>query len=194
MIHLDDYTLNEYLDGALDEPARLAVEAHLAVCAECRQTHSALQRVFGLLAALPEKPLTADLRAAPPIIVPNWLRPLAWLQVVAAAALLAVVWPGRLTEFAAGWRWLAASGSAWLGMLLLQLAQLSAARMAAVQHAMAQLSAWQQWAGPSAPGPASAWALLAGVALAAWCVSLRLLFRNGSPHSSEGGPHHGTDH
>ena len=79
-------------------------------------------------------------------------------------------------------------------MQLLRLAQLSAARMAAVQHAMAGLNAWQQWAGPSAPGPASAWALMAGAALAAWAVSLRLLFRNGNPHSPEGGPHHGTDH
>ena len=35
MSHVDDGTLHELVDNALDAPARAEAEAHLAACGEC---------------------------------------------------------------------------------------------------------------------------------------------------------------
>jgi anti-sigma factor RsiW len=37
--------LSEYVDGELDAPERVALEAHLSICAECRSVRDDLQRV-----------------------------------------------------------------------------------------------------------------------------------------------------
>ena len=192
MTHLDDSLLNEYLDGALDPPARQAVEAHLAVCAQCRRQCAVLNRVFGLLAALPEEPLAADLRPVQPLTLPRWLAPLALLQGLAAAALLAAAWPGALDGLDRGWRNLAVWGSAWAGAQHLGLAQTWAALIAAAQHAEVTLGAWPLQLGPSPQWPLSSLALLGGSALAAWAAGLRVILKTDHARLPQGGPH-GTD-
>lgn len=64
MKHLDDFTLNEYLDHALDERARRAAAAHLGGCPACRAKLDAFQSVFTELDALPETHLEHDLAPA----------------------------------------------------------------------------------------------------------------------------------
>jgi anti-sigma factor RsiW len=64
MQHLDESLLNEYLDQALDEPTRQVVEAHLAICPDCRTALDKLRFVFSTLAELPEQLLERDLTPA----------------------------------------------------------------------------------------------------------------------------------
>ena len=106
--HLTDETLNEFLDQALEAPARAAVAEHLATCAACSRRLEALRAVFSGLAELPPAPLGRDLRAGVLAAVraqgPARLRPIAdpkrpafqaifALQLLAALALLAFAWP-----------------------------------------------------------------------------------------------------
>lgn len=89
MRHLDESALNEYLDEALDQPARRAVEAHLDVCPDCHARLDDLRMVFYSLRLLGEKPLAHDL--APGIIgrLPGPTLPLAWK--LALAMLVGVI-------------------------------------------------------------------------------------------------------
>ncbi len=61
MNHLDDFTLNEYLDHALDDSERDAADLHLKVCADCRAKLDELQEVFAEIDACPEVHLEHDL-------------------------------------------------------------------------------------------------------------------------------------
>ena len=64
MNHLDDFTLNEYLDHALDESARAEAEMHLRTCPACRTQLEELQMLFAELEDLPEAHLEHDLAPA----------------------------------------------------------------------------------------------------------------------------------
>jgi len=81
MSHLTTETLNQYLDEALDAPARAAAESHLAACEVCQAELDALRELFAALATLTPEPLPIDL-AAPvlqritPAMAP--MRPRAW--------------------------------------------------------------------------------------------------------------------
>jgi anti-sigma factor RsiW len=59
----DNWTnrLSEYLDGDLPANERVALEAHLPGCAECRATLEQLRRVVARAQALDDRPPTADL-------------------------------------------------------------------------------------------------------------------------------------
>lgn len=63
-MHLNEETLNEYLDGALETVERAAAEAHLAACPQCSARLVELQTLFATLEALPAEPLTRDLSAS----------------------------------------------------------------------------------------------------------------------------------
>ncbi len=93
--HLSAETLNEYLDGALEAPARAQAEAHLADCPQCAARLASWRALFAGLAALPEEPLARDLsadvlaRLPQPAEALSILPKLRWI--VAAQALAAVV-------------------------------------------------------------------------------------------------------
>ena len=53
--------LSEYLDGELDAQERLALEAHLSGCAECRVTLEELRGVVARAQGLEDRPPKADL-------------------------------------------------------------------------------------------------------------------------------------
>ena len=53
--------LSEYVDGELDAPSRVALEAHLVTCAECRATHQALVRVVARAKQVVDRSPTNDL-------------------------------------------------------------------------------------------------------------------------------------
>ncbi len=59
--HLSLTTLNLYLDQALDAETRAAVEAHLAVCVQCKREFDALRGVFTALDALPAERIPVDI-------------------------------------------------------------------------------------------------------------------------------------
>lgn len=53
--------LSEYLDGELDNEQRVALEAHLATCGDCRATLEDLRRVVGRAKALEDRAPRTDL-------------------------------------------------------------------------------------------------------------------------------------
>jgi anti-sigma factor RsiW len=61
--HLDDVTLNEYLDAALPADRMAAAETHLAGCRDCAARLSEQRALFAALEALPDEPLARDLSA-----------------------------------------------------------------------------------------------------------------------------------
>lgn len=104
--HVSEATLNMYLDGELSAEERDRVEAHLAICTECRSELLALRALFSAL---------DDLRLAPapaPNLGPGVLdrirprrgitRVVPWLipTLQAAAALVLLAWGGtRLDSY-----------------------------------------------------------------------------------------------
>ena len=61
MNHLDNITLNEYLDHTLDESERSAADVHLQSCVECQAGLDQIQAIFTELDTLPEAQLERDL-------------------------------------------------------------------------------------------------------------------------------------
>ena len=97
MNHLDDFTLNEYLDEALDESSRQDVETHLASCPDCRIRLEDLQAVFAELEALPETTLAHNLTLSVLARLPQTMpaRAVVWTRAFAAqlgVALGAFIW------------------------------------------------------------------------------------------------------
>jgi hypothetical protein len=92
MNHLDDYTLNEYLDRVLDESARAEVEAHLGTCAACKAKLDELRKLFAELDDLPEVHLEGDLVPAIFERLPHHdpVRPWVWTRALAAQLGVAV--------------------------------------------------------------------------------------------------------
>lgn len=61
MSHLNDPTLNAYLDSDLDPPARREADSHLATCPACATRLNALSLLFAELESLPDLSLQRDL-------------------------------------------------------------------------------------------------------------------------------------
>ncbi len=59
--HLDDTTLNEYLDATVAPPRRAETVAHLEACAGCQQRLADLRALFAALDSLPDARLEHDL-------------------------------------------------------------------------------------------------------------------------------------
>lgn len=112
MNHLAEDILHAYLDAALDESERSAIEAHLAECARCHAEYAALQRLATALLELPAPALPVDLsRSVVAAITPRWPRrawAVATLQVAALGIALmltpALRSAGELAFRAAGLR------------------------------------------------------------------------------------------
>ena len=66
MKHLSEQQLNDYLDGLLSNAEQASLDAHLAVCAECRTELDALRSTLADLHALPAgvKPASCTLAFA----------------------------------------------------------------------------------------------------------------------------------
>ncbi|HYR94118.1 MAG TPA: zf-HC2 domain-containing protein [Methylomirabilota bacterium] len=75
--------LSAYLDGALGEPERVAVEGHLGSCADCRLRLGELRATASLIRSLPDPVPSRRLvpRVAAP---PAWLAPLRTLTTLAS--------------------------------------------------------------------------------------------------------------
>ncbi len=64
MIHLDDSTINEYLDSALPASRRAEVDSHLAACPQCAARLNDLRALFASIESLPDLPLEPDLSSS----------------------------------------------------------------------------------------------------------------------------------
>lgn len=97
-------TLSAYLDGALPDDEREALERHLDGCADCQRELAGLARVGALLRALPEPdlprsfilPETATRRATAAPRAPAWTRAVQWAGGLAAAFGLGLLVLGAL--------------------------------------------------------------------------------------------------
>ncbi|MBL8046310.1 MAG: zf-HC2 domain-containing protein [Anaerolineales bacterium] len=107
-MHLNEATLNEYLDDALETVERSAADAHLATCPQCAARLAEMHALFAALDALPAEPLTRDLSAsvlaaltpAPtPLSLP--IRAVLALQAIIAIIVLAVSAPLLLANIPA---------------------------------------------------------------------------------------------
>lgn len=99
MNHLDNTTLNLYLDDALDARARAAADAHLAACPVCAGELDALRALSGVFANWHAESIPHDLsvqvmqrvaQRPAPAIVSRWGTLLLGAQVLMAVAL--VIW------------------------------------------------------------------------------------------------------
>lgn len=145
--HPSDETLNEYLDGVLDAPARARVDAHLAGCLQCAARLEAVRALFAELEALPDEPLARDLSAGvlahlrQPEHALSSLPALRWvvaMQALAALMLLAVAAPFALAS-------LPVAEMALLGRPLLDsVTELLAGLAAQAQSLGAALAAWSE--------------------------------------------------
>jgi anti-sigma factor RsiW len=75
--------LSAYLDGALGEPERAAVEGHLGSCADCRARLGELRATASLIRSLPDP--VPSRRLVPRVAAPAaWLAPLRTLTTLAS--------------------------------------------------------------------------------------------------------------
>jgi len=105
--HPDSVTLNDYVDSALPSSERAAVDAHLAVCGDCRELVAGLRAVLTAVSRLtpPEPPAAAWTRiersirgAAASRARWTWLAAAAALLLATATGLkIAGVWPRPAT-------------------------------------------------------------------------------------------------
>ena len=100
-MHLTDDQLNEYLDNAADDRAR--IQTHLDSCADCAARLATLRALFSELDSLPDLALTTplaarvllDLKRTPRL--PRWLPLTSLLQTAAALTALILAAPFLLT-------------------------------------------------------------------------------------------------
>ena len=96
-MHLTDDQLNEYLDNAADDRAR--IQTHLDSCADCAARLATLRALFSELDSLPDLALTTplaarvllDLQRTPRL--PRWLPLTSLLQTAAALTALILAAP-----------------------------------------------------------------------------------------------------
>lgn len=174
MTHLDEFTLNEYLDQALDEAAHHQAAVHLATCPTCQAALAELQGVFAALGQVQEMPLTADL--APRILPhlapeqsPLWARLVLLAQAVGAAIMLGLLW------------------SSVQETVQQTSLQLESAILQLFEQVLVQWQAVWAWGTAVFNQPPSfaitpdmittQWLLLLGLALAAWVAGNRLLLK-----------------
>jgi hypothetical protein len=100
--------LSEYVDGELDAETRLALEAHLATCAECRATRDELERVVARARRVEYREPVNDLWGSIEATITKGRSrstrrfvTLSWARLAAAAAVVAVL--------AGGFAWTIAS-------------------------------------------------------------------------------------
>lgn len=98
-MHLNEETLNEYLDSVLEATKCAEADAHLAACPQCAARLAEMRALFATLEALPAEPLTRDLSAkvlaalTPPASLSLPVRAVLVLQALVAVIVLALSAP-----------------------------------------------------------------------------------------------------
>lgn len=193
-MHLDESTLNEWLDEALPAAERAAAAAHLAGCPECAARLAELRLVFAQLEALPEVPLARDLTPtvlgrlparATPALGRGWPWALA-LQTALAVGVLLLAAPAVDLAGPAGLAttWAQGLAAGWAGLSAQTQTDLAAAWQAGAQL----LNDARALGAPLGEWPAAAWsaglALLGLLWLAGNGLALRRLIGPSTPPRS----------
>lgn len=194
MEHLDEALLHEYLDGLLDQPSRLDVEAHLLGCSACSDELAALQTLFDQLAGVTDLTLTTDVaevvvskleasrlevsRKRPGIEhSPVWTRLALSFQLGMALVMVVGLWPTiRARLPAISWNFEHAIEGLRLSFPL---------EWEEVASGTASLASEFFLSWPSLDLASGQWILLLGLSLLAWLWGNRLLFTynlNGGNH------------
>lgn len=180
MEHIDDTTLNQYLDSTLDPPSHGAVGKHLAECQECQERLNELQILFVTLDNVPDVPLDIDLseRVVAQLRpegqaqrIPRWLPLLLAIQATAAFFLLISAWSAAqpmLTE--AGTLLTESIVSSLEVPSLDQLAELVGSQLDELAQQIHDVR-------PEINLPNATWLLLIGLALVAWLVGNGFLLK-----------------
>jgi anti-sigma factor RsiW len=193
--HLDEVTLNEWLDDALPARERGDADAHLAACPHCAGRLAELRAVFIHLAALPEAPLARDLAPAvlarlpappKPAFGPRWRWALALQATLALGGLLlaapaADVSPvtAAAAEIQAGWAQVLTGW--WMGLSAQAQADLAAAFAAGAQF----VSDARALAAPLSRWPEAAWSTGLAVLGLLWLAGNGLALRRLTPPLSQ---------
>jgi anti-sigma factor RsiW len=102
IVHLDDDTLNEYMDNNLDPSSWKAVDTHLKECANCRRRAADIRLVFQALNSVQDIAISSDISAnvmsqiqdeQPAGRIPLWLVALILFQVLIILIMAIVLWP-----------------------------------------------------------------------------------------------------
>lgn len=104
MTHLDEFTLQEYADDALDAEQQQRVSTHLTICAECRAEVASFQQLNAVFAALADEPLTVDLssrvldqlqaeQTQPKDVWQRWGNPILLAQLILFVVMVVILWP-----------------------------------------------------------------------------------------------------
>lgn len=189
MVHIDEFTLNEYVDDAMSDEQRAEVEIHLHQCADCQAELAELQQLFFALDSVTEAPFAVDVSAAVESqIEQEAVNRKQWsansglllvLEIVIAGVLLFLLWPtvqewllqvsGWQSQFAANMTW--PEPVSWAEMI---------GKITAVSPNLGQPIFDQFQAVPFIDLATVQWAILIGIALIIWLAGNRLLFTNDS--------------
>ena len=186
MTHIDEFTLNEYVDNALSDKQRADVETHLQQCADCQAELAALEQLFLTLENSVDVPLTVDVAAAVAAQIEQekavgserWSVNsglLLVLESVAAGILLFLLWPTvqEWLMLARSWQDQFAADFAALKLVSwVEITAVFATPLQAISHQL-QSTSFSELA-------TLQWGMLLGIALIIWLVGNRLLFTNDS--------------
>ncbi len=180
MAHIDEFTLNEYLDEALSEAERNEVAGHLAHCAACQAAFTELQQLFFTLATVPDIPLSVDIgqtvvaqiEREKGVDSDRWTVSsglLLLFELAATAVLLFWLWP-VVQE------WLLAARN-WQTRLVVNITWPQPISWAEINEAVTAVTRQLQTTAFSDLA-AIQWAMLIGLALIIWLAGNRLIFTN----------------
>jgi len=192
MAHIDEFTLNEYVDNAMSDEQRAEVEAHLNKCADCQAELAELQQLFFALDNVTEAPFTVDVSVAVKSqIEQEAVNSKQWsvnsglllvFEIVAAGVLLFFLWP-TVQEWlilARGWQ-----GQFAVDFALPKLVTWTEITSTSASSVQVIFNHFQST--PSVDLATMQWAVLLSVGLIIWLAGNRLLFTS----TNESGGSHG---
>ena len=174
MTHIDEFTLQEYAEDALDDEQRQAVAAHLATCATCQQQVTEMHQLFAAFTALPDEPMTADLAEQVVMALPSdatkqrWGNLILMVQLLLLVVMMAVLWPMLQTAVQTMAQLLTSTLNIW------QTPQLPNGR-ALLEQASTAIAQIQRWS-PAFNLTTAQWTALFTTTLIVWLAGNRLIF------------------
>ncbi len=179
MTHLDEFTLQEYADDALDTEQQQIAANHLAVCSQCQAELTTLQQLSTMFNALADEPLTTDLSSRvldqlqaeetqSEDIWQRWSNPILLAQLILFVVMVVILWPTIQTTLQTANQLLFNGLSNWQVPQLLIWEEL-ASWTTAVYTQTRSLQ-------PTFNLPASQWYGLLAFSLLLWLIANRLIF------------------
>lgn len=188
MSHLDEFTLQEYADDALDAEQQQTVSTHLTICAECRAEVASLQQLNAVFATLADEPLTVDLssrvldqlqaeQTQPKDVWQRWGNPILLAQLILFVVMVVILWPTIESTLQTANQLLFSNLSGWQMPQLLMWGEL-------VEWITAVYSRAQSLQPTFNLSPTQLYAVFV-LALILWLISNRLIFSETTPDQKD---------